>query len=348
MPATLMQMLDELTSADLESAETWNGDPSRAGTTRLVPPPAVLPIPATTIVGLDLDGAVPTLSFLTDTGIHVHDLPAATTRMLDADLMTYLDEVLPARHYLHAHHLGPQLHLEAEGIQRDRTVRCSTAVSLAATAVHERRGTPATIHWILAAGRSPGGWIAGIVETEDGVVEVKSIATVASAEPGGLARAVETTFVRAMPEEGAERPTIDIVATLNRWDDPSDVQRLLPEPATEVERGDLVAEGLAWQSGVFTGEVTDLLLLDVIAEEVSIGVAGGPTFLAARASTTIPTRRSFDITIDAVGDRSLALFDGDVLIDRLWVPESMGEDVTATVDIDANAICHLDVEPRGD
>src|SRR4051794_3018427 len=73
------------------------------------------------------------------------------------------------------------------------------------------------------------------------------------------------------------------------------------EPNRSVNPDEVVAVGAALQAGVLTGEVKDILLLDVVAMSLGIETAGGVRTTMIARNTTIPTRRSEVFTTDVDG-----------------------------------------------
>ena len=127
------------------------------------------------------------------------------------------------------------------------------------------------------------------------------------------------------------------------------------EPSTGVNPDEVVAIGAAIQGGVLSGEVKDILLLDVIPLALGIETRGGVMTRLIEANTTIPTRQSeiFSTAIDNQVSVEIHVLQGDRLmanknrsIGRFHfdeippLPRSIPK-IEVTFDIDANGILHV-------
>jgi molecular chaperone DnaK len=133
------------------------------------------------------------------------------------------------------------------------------------------------------------------------------------------------------------------------------------EPHKGVNPDEVVAVGAAIQGAVLTGEVKDVLLLDVTPLSLGIETLGGVTTILIPANTTIPTKKSevFSTASDnqpsveihilqgerpmAADNRTLGRFNLDGI-----PPAPRGvPQVEVSCDIDANGILHVSAKDRG-
>ena len=133
------------------------------------------------------------------------------------------------------------------------------------------------------------------------------------------------------------------------------------EPFKGINPDECVAVGAAIQAGVLTGEVNDVLLLDVTPLSLSIETLGGVATKLIERNTTIPTKKSqiFSTAADnqtAVdihvmqGEREMA--SGNTTLGRFQLtgipPAPRGiPQIEVTFDIDANGIVNVSAKEMG-
>src|SRR5690606_8507666 len=126
-------------------------------------------------------------------------------------------------------------------------------------------------------------------------------------------------------------------------------------PSKGVNPDEVVADGAAIQGGVLTGEVKDVLLLDVTPLSLGIETLGGVMTRLIESNTTIPTKKSevFSTASDHQPSVEIHILQGErpmardnKSIGRFHLdgipPAPRGiPQIEVTFDIDANGILHV-------
>lgn len=132
-------------------------------------------------------------------------------------------------------------------------------------------------------------------------------------------------------------------------------------PSKGVNPDEVVAIGAAIQGGVLTGEVTDVLLLDVTPLSLGIETMGGVMTKLIEANTTIPTKKTETFTTAAdnqpsveihvlQGERSIAQHNktiGRFHLDGIPPAPRGVPQIEVTFDIDANGILQVSAKDKG-
>jgi molecular chaperone DnaK len=170
---------------------------------------------------------------------------------------------------------------------------------------------------------------------------------------------------RALADAGLEARQVDDVVLVGGQTRMPAVQQLVKrvfgrDPHQGVNPDEVVAIGAAIQAGVLSGEVTDLLLLDVTPLSLGIRTLGGVFTRLIERNTTIPTSRTQTFTTAVDGQRrvEIQVFQGERelvehnhLLGRFdldGIPEAPRgtPQIDVTFDLDANGILQVSARER--
>jgi molecular chaperone DnaK len=171
---------------------------------------------------------------------------------------------------------------------------------------------------------------------------------------------------KALKDAGLAPSQIDEVILVGGMTRVPRVQQLVKEifgrePHKGVNPDEVVAVGAAIQGGVLSGDVTDVLLLDVTPLSLGIETLGGVMTKLIDANTTIPTRKSevFSTASDSQpsveihilqGERQMANDNrtlGRFHLDGIPPAPRGVPQIEVTFDIDANGILHVSAKDKG-
>jgi molecular chaperone DnaK len=171
---------------------------------------------------------------------------------------------------------------------------------------------------------------------------------------------------RALKDAGLSPSQIDEVILVGGMTRVPRVQQLVKdvfgrEPHKGVNPDEVVAIGAAIQGGVLSGDVTDVLLLDVTPLALGIETLGGVMTRLIESNTTIPTRKSeiFSTASESQpsveihvlqGERQMAQDNrtlGRFHLDGIPPAPRGVPQIEVTFDIDANGMLHVSAKDKG-
>jgi molecular chaperone DnaK len=184
---------------------------------------------------------------------------------------------------------------------------------------------------------------------------------------GDLVEKTQEPVRRALADAGDKAEQIDevvLVGGMTRMPSvPALVKRIFnnKEPNKGVNPDEVVAVGAAIQAGVLTGEVRDVLLLDVTPLSLGIETLGGVFTKLIERNTTIPTQKSqvFSTASDGQtsveinvlqGERELAKDNrslGRFILDGIPPAPRGLPQIEVQFDIDANGIVNVKAHDKG-
>ena len=182
----------------------------------------------------------------------------------------------------------------------------------------------------------------------------------------GLIERSKTPCIQAMKDAGVKADQVHEAVLVGGSTRIPKAQELVKnlfgkEPHRGVNPDEVVALGAAVQAGVLSGDVKDILLLDVTPLSLGIETLGGVTTKLIERNTTIPTRKSEtfstaadnqpSVEINVIqGEREMAKDNrslGKFHLDGIPPAPRGVPQVEVTFDIDANGIIHVGAKDKG-
>jgi molecular chaperone DnaK len=181
-----------------------------------------------------------------------------------------------------------------------------------------------------------------------------------------IVQRTEQTILKALEDAKLTPQGIDKIILIGGMTRMPLVQRFVEQilgkaPERGLDPMECVAIGASIQAAVITGEVTDLLLLDVTPLSLGVETMGGVFTRVMEKNTTIPTKRSQVFTTAAdfqtavtihvlQGERAMAADNVSLgmfnLVDLPPAPRGVPQ-IEVTFDIDANGILNVTAKDRG-